>query len=76
MNIKQRVAVLVMDMMLLAELAVCMYLGQHRAGDLTGFFIKTYLPAAALTVLLAWLLIRCWRGGAASDLSASHRNPR
>jgi hypothetical protein len=67
MNVKQRMAVLIMDVMLLLELAVCMYLGQHRAGDLTGFFVKTYLPVAAVTVILAWLLTRMWRGSATAD---------
>ena len=69
MNGKQRMAVLVMDVMLVVELAVCMYLGQHKAEDLTGFFMKTYLPAAGVTVVLAWLLIRLWR----DDLPGSAR---
>ncbi len=63
MNAKQRITVLIMDAMLLVELTVCIYLGQNSAWDLTGFFIKTYLPAAAATVATALVLIRRWGGG-------------
>ena len=63
MNAKQRITVLVMDVLLLVELTVCIYLGQNSAWDLTGFFIKTYLPAAAATVVIALLLIRRWGDG-------------
>jgi hypothetical protein len=68
MNLKQRIAVVVMDLMLVAELAVCIYLGHRTPDELTGFFLKTYLPAGGATVLAALLLIRRWRdAGAAAD---------
>ena len=58
MNLRQRVVVVTMDILLLAELMMCMYLGQQQGDHLTVFFLKTYLPAGALTVLPAWYLIR------------------
>lgn len=73
MNTRQRIAVLAMDVLLLAELAVCLYLGRQSGDDLTAFFMKTYLPAAALTVVLAWLLIRLWRDGMPSDIREAGR---
>lgn len=58
MNLRQRAVVVVMDILLLAELMVCMYLGQQQGDQLTAFFLKTYLPVGAMTVLPAWYLIR------------------
>lgn len=58
MNLKQRIVVLAMDVLLLAELAVCMYQAQSCPDHLTAVFLKTYLPAAGATLLAAWLLIR------------------
>lgn len=58
MDFTKRLIIIAMDGMLLVELTVCMYLGQGAAENFTGFFMKTYLPAAAVTVLAAWLLIR------------------
>ena len=58
MNLRQKAVVVTMDILLLAELMVCMYLGQQQGDHLTVFFLKTYLPAGALTVLPAWYLIR------------------
>lgn len=58
MNLRQKAVVLTMDILLLAELMVCMYLGHQQGDQLTVFFLKTYLPAGALTVLPAWYLIR------------------
>ena len=68
MNLRQKAVVVTMDILLLAELMVCMYLGQQQGDNLTVFFLKTYLPAGALTVLPAWYLIRRQRiRGDASD---------
>ena len=58
MNLRQKTVVVLMDILLLAELMVCIYLGQQQGDQLTVFFLKTYLPAGALTVLPAWYLIR------------------
>ena len=64
MNLRQKTVVVLMDILLLTELMVCIYLGQQQGDQLTVFFLKTYLPAGALTVLPAWYLIRRLRSRA------------
>jgi hypothetical protein len=73
MNLRQRAVVVVMDILLLAELMVCMYLGQQQGDGLTVFFLKTYLPIGTLTLLSAWCLIRQWRDPV--SLCDADRNP-
>lgn len=59
MNIHQKIAVVVMDFFILAELAVCMYFGMAGdPDDLTMFFLKNYLPALLATILAGRLAIR------------------
>jgi hypothetical protein len=58
LNNRQRAVVVIMNLLLLIELTVCMYLGQQDPGDLTLFFLKTFLPAALATLISARLLIR------------------
>jgi hypothetical protein len=58
MDFTKRLIIVAMDVLLLVELTVCMYLGREAAENFTAFFMTTYLPAAAVTVLAAWLLIR------------------
>ena len=53
MNLKQRLVVIVMDLLLLAELAVAIYLGYQNQEQLTLIFLRTYVPAMAVTVVLA-----------------------
>lgn len=74
MNLRQRAVVVTMDILLVAELAMCMYLGQQQGDGLTVFFLKTYLPAGALTVLPAWYLIRKLRDR--MDLGDAVENPQ
>ena len=54
----QRAVVMVMNLLLLVELSVCMYLGQQDPDNLTLFFLKTFPPAAAATIIVARVLIR------------------
>ena len=75
MNLGQKAVVVVMDILLLAELMVCMYLGQQQGDNMTVFFLKTYLPAGALTVLPAWYLIRRVRRGRSFSDFGPVRNP-
>ena len=64
LNNGQRAVVAIMNLMLLAELTVCMYIGQQDPEDLTLFFLKTFLPAAGVTLVSARLLIRRLSGTA------------
>lgn len=58
MNIKQKMVVVLMDVLLLAELALAIYLGVRDLDNLTVVFLKTYVPAAAVTVAAARICIR------------------
>lgn len=58
LNGRQRTVILFMNLLLLAELTVCMYLGQQDPDNLTLFFLKSFLPAAATTIIGARLLIK------------------
>lgn len=58
LNNSQRTVVVIMNLMLLVELTVCMYFGQQDPENLTLFFLKTFLPAAAVTLISARLMIR------------------
>ena len=58
LNGGQRTVVVVMNLLLLIELTVCMYFGQQDPDNLTLFFLKTFLPSAAVTLISARRLIR------------------
>jgi hypothetical protein len=58
MNGKQKLIVVVMDLLLLIELAVAVYLGYQHQENLTVIFLRTYVPAMLITVILARIGIR------------------
>ena len=58
LNVSQRTVLVIMNLLLLIELTVCMYFGQQDPDNLTLFFLKTFLPAAAATLISARMLIR------------------
>ena len=58
MNGKQKLIVVVMDLLLLIELAVAVYLGYQNQENLTIIFLRTYVPAMLITVILARIGIR------------------
>ncbi|MFY9706019.1 MAG: hypothetical protein WBV95_09530 [Desulfobacterales bacterium] len=58
MNGKQKLIVVVMDLLLLIELAVAVYLGYQHQENLTVIFLRTYVPAMLVTVILARISIR------------------
>jgi hypothetical protein len=53
MNTKQRIVIIAMDLLLLAELAIAIYLGHRQPDNLTLVFLRTYIPAMLVTVILA-----------------------
>lgn len=61
MNVKQKIVVLVMDLLLLAELTWSIYLGHGRGDEMTAVFLRTFLPLALVTVVSGRLLVRRWR---------------
>lgn len=58
LNGKQKLIVVVMDLLLLIELAVAVYLGYQHQENLTVIFLRTYVPAMLITVVLARIGIR------------------
>jgi hypothetical protein len=58
MNKKQKLIVVVMDLLLLIELAGAVYLGYQHQENLTVIFLRTYVPAMLVTVILARISIR------------------
>ncbi len=58
MNGKQKIVVVTMDGLLLAELALSMYLGWRDPENLTVVFLKTFVPAVAVTFVAARIFIK------------------
>jgi hypothetical protein len=54
----QRTVVVVMNLMLLAELTWAVYHGQQDPGNLTAVFLRTFIPSAAATLIVARFLLR------------------
>ena len=54
----QRTVVIIMNIMLLAELTWAMYHGQQDPENLTAVFLRSFVPAAAVTLLGARILLR------------------
>ena len=57
MNIKQKIAVVVINALVLAELALSIYLGS-RDQDMVLTFLKIYIPALVVTLFLGRIFIR------------------
>jgi hypothetical protein len=57
MNLKQKIAVVVINALVLAELALSIYLGS-RDQDMVLTFLKIYIPALVITLFLGRVCIR------------------
>jgi hypothetical protein len=58
MNIKQKIVVAIMDVFILAELIVSIYIGHQDPENVTALFLKIYAPALLITVLVGRICIR------------------
>jgi hypothetical protein len=58
LNFKQKMVVVVMDLLLLAELAFCIYLGKDDPEGMTITFLKTYIPMVIATLWITRRLIK------------------
>ena len=58
MNVHKRLVVVIMDLLLLAELTLCMYLSAPHGKAMAAVFLKTYVPMASATGAVAWILLR------------------
>ena len=61
LNARQRWAVVVVDVLLLAELTWCMYVSQQDLATMTPHFLKLFVPMLVGTFVLARVLIRVLR---------------
>lgn len=65
----QRIVVGVMNVLLLVELTVCMYVGQQNPETLALFFLKTFPLLAAATIIISRFLVRRLAGSHAGGRS-------
>jgi len=55
---KQMMVVIAMDLLLLAEVTLCVYWGQQDPENLSVIFLKTFVPSAVVTLVATRLLMR------------------
>lgn len=72
MNGRQKLVVVAMDLLLIAELGFSIHRGAASGGDLTVVFLKSFIPAALLTVVGARLLIRRFQTASVAPGSQPH----
>jgi len=58
MNFKQRIVLIVMDMLILIELMFSIYLGYRNQENITIIFLKTYIPAVIVTIVVGRVFIK------------------
>ena len=58
LNPRQRVVVLAMNILLLVEMTIAIYLGQQDPENLTIIFLKTFVPLLIATLVCARVLVR------------------
>lgn len=70
LNRRQKWVVVAMDLMLLMELAISIYLGRRSGGDVTMVFLVVYLPSLIVTVACARFLLRRWHDDPTGEAAA------
>ncbi len=58
MNFKQKIVLIVMDILILIELVLSIYLGYRNQENITVIFLKTYIPAVIVTIIIGRVLIK------------------
>lgn len=58
MNRKQKILVVFLDILILSELTLAMYLSAQSPEDFTGTFLRIFIPLAAATFILGMIGIR------------------
>jgi uncharacterized SAM-binding protein YcdF (DUF218 family) len=58
MNIKQKFAVVIIDLLILAELAYSIYMGQRHPEEMVTIFFRTFIPLVVLTLVAGRIVIR------------------
>jgi hypothetical protein len=58
MNFKQKIVLIVMDILILIELMFSIYLGYRNQENITVIFLKTYIPAVIVTIIIGRVFIK------------------
>lgn len=58
MNLRQKLAVVVMDLLLFVELGLSIHLGKQNPDEMVPVFLGSYIPMVLLTLLGARLIVR------------------
>jgi hypothetical protein len=58
MNFRQKVAVVILDVLIIAELCVSLYLGNQDPENLTPIFFKSFLTMVIPTLIIARVIIK------------------
>ena len=66
-NQKQKLAVILLDAVILAELTFCIYWASRFGDDLTKMFLISYLPTALLTLIFGKMAINRLKGRSEED---------
>jgi len=61
MNFKQKIAVAVVDVLVLAELGYSLYRANMDPETLTPVFFKTFFMLLAPTLVVAWIVVKRFR---------------
>jgi hypothetical protein len=57
LNLKQKLIVVVLDIIVLTELAACLYWTYQFQESMTPIFLKTYLPLVFVTLVIGKIII-------------------
>lgn len=58
MNFRQKMVVILVNVLLLGELTLSIYLGHQDPENITIIFLRTFIPLVLCTLVLARILIR------------------
>jgi len=58
MNLKQKLIVVLADILILSELAFAMYQSAQNPEDFTGTFLRIFIPLATATFIISMVGIR------------------
>lgn len=61
MNSRQKLVIIILDILILAELTLSMYLGSRDPEYKAAIFVRTYLPMLIITVVAARILFKRFR---------------
>jgi hypothetical protein len=76
MNMKQRIVVIIADIVLLAALTFSVYVAQQTPQEVALAFVKTFLPMVICTLVLGRIFIKKFQSAesGATDINPALRN--